>query len=233
MNTLSPLLLAMKNFDPEGLRCAVSTGQYSRNEVSGALVWLAEQGFLEGVQTLLPHANVKLNNSLALRNAARAGHAHVVECLIPLSSVSINHSQAMRAAAKHLHAEVVALLLPHATVEDATLAIRDTIQKLAYCVQWEPDLARSYLDVARTLLPRIDMRTLLEWCNTRQHTEPHLELIDYACLDWNNEAGGVVEWMEDADMLKRYLPRAFVAWEHARLSQSTPTVFASPALQRF
>ena len=227
--TLSPLLLAMKNFNVAGLREAVASKRYTKSEVSGVLSWLAEQGFAPGVEALLPHANPKSGNSHALRQAARSGHAAVVRLLIPHSTVAINNSQAMRDAAINLHIEVVELLLPHAGPGDAGLALRDVTNALASAPTVKADRARQYLDLSHVLLPHTGMDRVVEWCLERPHKDRHLELIDAACLDWLSRHGGVVRWEGEAEALRASLPQAYVAWEAARLQADTAQAPGRPS----
>ena len=94
---------------------------HSNYDNSFSFIVACKTGNLNTVEKLLPGANPKKQDSIALRMAAENGHANIVKLLISVSDPKAYNSQALQLAAINEHTECVQLLIP---VSDYRLALR-------------------------------------------------------------------------------------------------------------
>ena len=120
--------------------------------------WKADRVFLhprkklwtvETIKKLIEEgANVKANDSIALRKAAYKGHTDIVKLFIPLSNVKAGNSESLRGAVYNGHTDIVKLLIPYSDVN----AIGS--EALIWAIR------KGHADIIKLLIPHSDVKVV-------------------------------------------------------------------------
>jgi ankyrin repeat protein len=103
---------AVKKGDAEAVRLALEGGANAKKKDSMALRVAARRGHAQCVRLLIPACDALADRSNALATAAENGHLECVKLLIPVSDPLGSHGHALRLAAQRGHLECVRALIP-------------------------------------------------------------------------------------------------------------------------
>ena len=106
------LTQAANKGDCPAISLLLSQGANAQSNDSLPLREAAKAGHLGAVRLLLVHSNPMANESEALRDAAKEGHSQVVRTLLPVSDATAKGSSAYYEAKKNGYSDIVEMLAP-------------------------------------------------------------------------------------------------------------------------